>query len=135
MDRGDDSSSDDSGIDAGHEVSSATTPTCAGSPGFCSSNEGKIKNSVSGGEDVGGSVAVALNLQERRDSIWLDVDHFRDSPLEFEVGTAEDKSQMMEDIEDKSGPMLPRTVRLRTGPKRWTTVSIRLRVSLGTEMG
>lgn len=103
MDSGDDSSSDDSGIDAGHEVSSAITSTRAALPGFCSSNEDRMKNTVNGGEGVRASDAVALNCQEHRDSIWLNVDHFSDSHLEFKVGAAEDKSEAMRDIEDKSG--------------------------------
>lgn len=62
-----------------------------------------MKNTVISGESVRGFDSVALNLQEHQDSIWLDVDHFPDSHLEFEVSAAEDKSQMMGDIENKSG--------------------------------
>lgn len=58
---------------------------------------------MNGGEGVRASDAVALNCQEHRDSIWLNVDHFSDSHLEFKVGAAEDKSEAMRDIEDKSG--------------------------------
>ncbi|KAL8740110.1 MAG: hypothetical protein Q9190_007154, partial [Brigantiaea leucoxantha] len=61
-------SSDDSGTDSGHEASSATTSTCAISPGVSNSNEGQIKNTVTSGKEAGGLVAAALNPQEQRDS-------------------------------------------------------------------
>lgn len=56
------SSSNDSGSDTGHIALSATTSTCAIPPDVSSTNEGKIKNTVIGGKDGGGSVAAALNL-------------------------------------------------------------------------
>lgn len=62
-----------------------------------------MKNTVIGGGSVREFDAVVLNLQEYQDSIWLDFDHFPDSHLEFEVGAAEDKSQVMGDIEKMSG--------------------------------
>ena len=92
MDSGDDSSSsDDSGRNIGHGTSSATTPTCAVSPGVSSSNEGKMKNTVIGGESAGGPVVAALNHQEHRDSSWLYIDHFPDSNLGFEDCATEDE--------------------------------------------
>ena len=104
MDSGDDSSfSDNSGSDSGHVASSATTLTCANSPGVSSPNEGKIKYTVLGGEDGGGPVAAALNLQEHQDSSWPDIDQIFDSGLVFEDHAAEDRCQKMGDIEDKLG--------------------------------
>ena len=99
----DDSSSDDSGSDTGHETSSATTPTYAVSPGVSSPNEGKMKNTVVGGEDAGGPVTAALNLQEHQDSSWLDINQFPDSHIGFEDGAAEDECQKMGDIEGNLG--------------------------------
>ena len=54
------------------------------------------------GEDAGGPVTAALNLQEHQDSTWLDIDHFPDSDLGFENSAAEDECQRMGNIEDKS---------------------------------
>lgn len=69
MDSGDDSSSlDDSGSNTEYETLSATTPTCAVSPGVSSSNEGKMKNTVIGDGGVGGPVAATLKLHEHRDN-------------------------------------------------------------------
>ncbi|KAI4201553.1 MAG: hypothetical protein LQ350_003168 [Teloschistes chrysophthalmus] len=69
-------SSDDSGSDSGHEASSATTSTCAISPGVSSSNEGQMKNTKTGGKETGRLIAAALNPQEQRDSSWPDIDDF-----------------------------------------------------------
>ncbi|KAI4260742.1 MAG: hypothetical protein LQ352_000134 [Teloschistes flavicans] len=96
--------SDDSGSDSGHEASSATTSTCAISPGISSSNEGQMKNTVSGDKEAGGLVAAALNPQEQRDSSWLDIEHFFTSDLEAEDGAAEGKCQETGNFEDKPGP-------------------------------
>ena len=60
MDNGYDSS-DDSGSDSGHEASSVTTSTYAISPGVSSLNEGRVKNTETGGKEAGGRVGVALN--------------------------------------------------------------------------
>ncbi|KAL8959486.1 MAG: hypothetical protein Q9193_003661, partial [Seirophora villosa] len=104
VDSGDDSSSsDDSGSDTGHDASSATTPTCAVSPGVSSINEGRMKHTVVGGEGTGGPIASVLNLQEHQDSSWLNIDHFPNSGLVFEDNKAEDRCQKMGNIEDKSG--------------------------------
>ena len=104
MDSGDDdSSSDDSGSYTRHETSSATTPTCAVSPGVSSSDEGKIKNTIIGGGGAEGSITAPLNLKEQRDSSWLDVDHFRDSHMEVEDGAAEDEYRKRKIIEDNTG--------------------------------
>ncbi|KAL9128124.1 MAG: hypothetical protein Q9217_003145 [Psora testacea] len=65
VDSGDNSSSDGSGSDTEYEASSVTTSTFSVSPGFGSSNEGKIKNVMMG---AGGPVTAALNLHEHRDS-------------------------------------------------------------------
>lgn len=100
MDSGHDSS-DDSGSDSGHEASSATTSTCAISPGASSSDEGQIKNTVTGGKEAGSLVAAALNPQEQRDSSWLDIDHFFNSDLEAEDVAAVCKCQETGDSEDK----------------------------------
>lgn len=101
MDSADDSSSsDDSGSNIGHETSSATTPTCAISPGISSSDEDKIKNTVTGGGGAEGPVTVALNLQEHQDSSWLVVDQFPDSDLRFEDRAAEYKCQKLGNRED-----------------------------------
>ena len=55
------SSSDDSGCDSGHEASSATTSTCAISPGVSSLNKGQMKNTETGGKEAGRLVVAALN--------------------------------------------------------------------------
>ncbi|KAL8635020.1 MAG: hypothetical protein Q9228_007450, partial [Teloschistes exilis] len=57
-------SSDDSGSESGHEASSATTSTCAMSPGVSSSNEGQMKNTETGGKKAEGLVSAALDPQE-----------------------------------------------------------------------
>ena len=98
------SSSDDSGSDSGHEASSATTSTCAISPGISSSNKGQTENTETGGKEAGGLVATAVYPQEQPDSSWLDIDHFFNSDQEAEDGAAEGKYQEMENIEDKPGP-------------------------------
>ena len=104
MDSGDDSSSsDDSGSDTGPVASSATTPTCAISPGSSSPNEGKMENIMIGGGSAGGPVAATLNLYEHRSSGWLDIDQFSDSDLGLEDRAAEDRRQKMGNIEDKTG--------------------------------
>lgn len=104
MDSGDDSSSsDDFGSDTRHEASSATTSTCAISPGVSSSNKGMIKSTITNSKDTGGFVAAALNAHEQRDSSWLDIDHFLNSDLEVEDRAAEGKYQEMGNIADKSG--------------------------------
>ena len=100
---GDDSSTDDPGSNTGHETSSTTTPTCAVSPVSSNSNEGKIEITEIGGEDTGGPVAAALNLEEQQDSLWLDINHFPKSNLGVEDGAAEDKYQKIKNIEDNSG--------------------------------
>ncbi|KAL8799826.1 MAG: hypothetical protein Q9200_007435 [Gallowayella weberi] len=97
-------SSDDTGSDSGHEASSATTSTCVISPGVSISNEGPVKNTVTGGKEAGGLVAAALNPQEQQDSSWLDIDHFFNSDLDAEDGAAEGKCQKTGNIEDKPGP-------------------------------
>lgn len=105
MDSGDDSSSsssDDSGSDTGHDASSATTPTCAVSPGVSSTNDGKIKHSVIGGEGTGGPIASALNFQEHQDSSWLNIDDFPGSGPVLEDNITED-NQKIGNIEGKSG--------------------------------
>ncbi|KAI4192512.1 MAG: hypothetical protein LQ350_008634 [Teloschistes chrysophthalmus] len=97
-------SSDHFGSDSGHEALSATTSTCAISPGVRSSNEGQMKITVTGGKEAGALVTAALNPQERRDSSWLDIDHFFNSSLEAEDSAAEGKCQEMGKIEDKPRP-------------------------------
>ncbi|KAL8809568.1 MAG: hypothetical protein Q9223_007908 [Gallowayella weberi] len=97
-------SSDATGSDSGHEASSATTSTCVISPGVSISNEGPVKNTVTGGKEAGGLVATALNSQEQQDSSWLDIDHFFNSDLDAEDGAAEGKCQKTGNIEDKPGP-------------------------------
>ena len=76
------------------------TPTCAVSPGVSSSDEDKIKNTVTGGGGAEGPVTVALNLQEHQDSSWLDVDQIHDSDLRFEDRAAKDKCQKLGDLEN-----------------------------------
>ena len=101
MESGDDFSSlDDSGSNIGHETSFATSSTCAISPDVSSSDEDKIKNTVTGGGGTEGPVIVALNLQEHQDSSWLDVDQFPDSDLRFEDRAAENNCQKLKDLED-----------------------------------
>ena len=56
-------SGDDSGNDTRHEAPSATTSTCAISPGVSISIKGMIKNTMTDGKDAGGLVAAALNLK------------------------------------------------------------------------
>ena len=102
MDSGDDSSSDDSGSNTGHDALSATTPTCAVSPSVSGTNEGKMEHTVIGGEGTGGPIASALNLQVHQDSSWLNIDYFPGSGLVFEDNIAKDKCQKMGNIEDKS---------------------------------
>ncbi|KAL9628380.1 MAG: hypothetical protein Q9164_007299, partial [Protoblastenia rupestris] len=97
-------SSDDSGSESRHEASSATTSTCAISPGVSRSNEGQMKNTETGGKEAGGLVAAALNPQEQQNSSWLDIDHFFNSDLEAEDGAAEGKCQETGNFEDKPGP-------------------------------
>ena len=62
-----------------------------------------MENTMIGGEDSGGLVAAALNLQEHQDSSWLNIDHFPDSDLGFENNAPEDKCQRMGNVEDKLG--------------------------------
>ena len=57
-----------------------------------------MKNTVISGEERGGSVAAALNLQEYQDSSWLDFDQFSDSGLAFEEHAAEDRCQKMGEV-------------------------------------
>ena len=97
-------SSDDSGSNNGHEATSATTSTCAISPGVSSLNKSQIKNTKTGGKEAEELAAAALNPQKQRDSSWLDIDHFFNGHLEAEDGAAEGKYQETGNIEDKSRP-------------------------------
>ena len=108
MDSGDDSSSDDSCSNTRHQSSYATTPTCAVSPGVGSSDEGKIKNTTTGGGGVEGSVTALLSLKEQQDSNWLDVDYSTDSYVGVKDGVAEDEYQKIKIIEDNSGSHNPK---------------------------
>lgn len=92
------SSSEDFGSDAGHEASSAVTPICDTSPGFGNLSKGKIQDTGIGVEEVGEPFATVLNLKERQDSSWLDIDDFPDSYLVFEDSAVVDKCQETGDI-------------------------------------
>lgn len=72
------------------------------SPGVSSFIEGKIKNTVVGGEDVGGSVTTALTFQEPQDSSWLYIKRFPGGHLGFKDRAAGDKYQEIGDIAVKS---------------------------------
>ena len=100
VDSGDEpSSSDDSGSNTRPKTSSAGTPTCGTSPGISSSDEGKKKNTMTGGGGAERSITIPLNLEKQRDSNWLDVEHC----VGVEDVAAEDEYHKIKNMENNSG--------------------------------
>ncbi|KAL8831579.1 MAG: hypothetical protein Q9191_000788 [Dirinaria sp. TL-2023a] len=95
---------DDFGSESRHEASSTTTSPRAMSSGVSSSNEGQMKNTVTGDKEAGGLVTAALNIREQPDSSWLDIGQFFNTDPEAENGAAESKCQETGNIEDQPGP-------------------------------
>ena len=103
MGSGDDSSfSDGSGSDNGDEASSATTPTSDILLSSSNSDEGKIENTIFGGESTGEPATAILSLNKYRNSKWLEIDRFSDGDPGLGGSVTEDRCHYMGNIEDKA---------------------------------